>query len=137
MKRLMYLILMNMMLTINGCASMFGMPTSSPFTDAANNATTAATTSISASCSPMLGWLGGICALGGMSLLVLTGGRLGWRPIIGGVIFITINYALATYASWFFLPVVIATGAVSLAWAGKIIYRIINDDQIKIKEMLK
>ena len=127
MKRLMYLILMSMMLTFNGCASMFGMPTSNPLTDAANNVTAAATTSISASCSPMLGWLGGVCALGGMALLVATGGRLGWRAIIGGVIFITINYALALYASWFFLPVVIATGAISLAWAGKIVMGIFKE----------
>jgi hypothetical protein len=85
----------------------------------------------------MLGWLGGVCALGGMALLVLTGGRLGWRPLIGGIIFIVINYALAVYASWFFLPVVIATGAISLAWAGKIVWKIVNDDTIKIKEILK
>jgi len=136
MKRLIYLILITMMLS--GC-SMFGTPkpASNPLTDAANSATAAATTSISASCSPMLGWLGGVSALGGMALLVLTGGRLGWRPIIGGIVFIIINYALAMYASWFFLPVAIATGAVSLAWAGKIIHRIINDDKIKIKEILK
>jgi hypothetical protein len=90
-----------------------------------------------ATCSPMLGWLGGICTLAGMAMLVLTGGRLGWRPVIGGVLFIVLNYALAMYASWFFLPVVIATAAISLAWAGKIVYRIINDDKIKLKEMLK
>ena len=88
-------------------------------------------------CSPMLGWLGGICTLGGMALIVLTGGRMGWRPAIAGVLFVILNYALALYASWFFLPVVIATAAISLAWAGKIIYRIINDDEIKIKEILK
>tara|TARA_R100000664_G_C2747011_1_gene134620 strand:- start:1611 stop:1832 length:222 start_codon:yes stop_codon:yes gene_type:complete len=70
-----------------------------------------------------------------MALLVLTGGRMGMRPIIGGIIFVVINYALATYASWIFLPVVIATGAISLAWAGKIIWKIVNDDDIKIKEM--
>jgi hypothetical protein len=90
-----------------------------------------------ATCSPMLGWLGGICTLSGMALLVLTGGRIGWRPVIGGVIFIVTNYALALYASWFFLPMVIATAAISLAWAGKIVYRIVNDDNIKIKEILK
>jgi hypothetical protein len=85
----------------------------------------------------MLGWLGGICTLGGMALLVLTGGRMGYRPLIGGILFVVLNYALALYANWFFLPVVIATGTVSLAWAGKIIFRIVNDDTIKIKEILK
>lgn len=88
------------------------------------------------SCSPMLGWIGGICTLSGMALLVLTGGRMGWKPVIGGIIFIVINYALAMYASWIFLPVVIATGGISLAWAGKIIWKIVNDDDIKFKEIL-
>ena len=86
-------------------------------------------------CSPMLAWLGGICTLTGMALLVLTGGRMGWKPIIGGIIFIVINYALAQYAGWIFLPVVIATAAISLAWAGKIVWKIVNDDEIKMKEM--
>ena len=86
-------------------------------------------------CSPMLGWLGGICTLGGMALIVLTGGRMGWKPAIAGIIFIVINYALSLYANWIFLPVVIATGAISIAWAGKIIWKIVNDDEIKIKEI--
>ena len=98
--------------------------------------TNAATIAPSASCSPMLGWIGGICTLCGMALLVLTGGRMGWKPVIGGIIFIVINYALAMYASWIFLPVVIATGGISLAWAGKIIWKIVNDDDIKIKEIM-
>jgi len=118
----------------SGCASWF--PTNTP-SSPMDQATVALSTTAVAGCSPMLSWLGGICALSGMALLVLTGGRLGWRPIIGGVLFIVLNYALALYASWFFLPVVIATGAVSLAWAGKIVYRIINDDEIKVKEILK
>ena len=37
----------------------------------------------SSGCSPMLGWLGGICILGGMVLLVITRGSMGWRPVIG------------------------------------------------------
>ena len=80
-----------------------------------------------AHCSPMLGWLGGICTLGGMALLVISGGKMGWRPLIGGVLFVILNYALALYASWFFLPVVIATGAISLAWAGKIVMKILKE----------
>ena len=78
-------------------------------------------------CSPMLGWLGGICTISGMALLVLTGGRMGWRPLIGGILFVILNYALAMYASWFFLPVVIATGMISLAWAWKIVLEIYKE----------
>ena len=86
-------------------------------------------------CSPMLSWLGGICTLCGMAMLVLTSGRMGWSPLIGGILFVVINYALSLYSAWIFLPVVIATGAISLAWAGKIVWRIVNDDDIKINEM--
>jgi hypothetical protein len=88
-----------------------------------------------AACSPMLGWIGGVCILGGMVLLVVTRGTMGWRPIIGGVAFIGINYALYMYGNWFFLPVAIATGAISLAWSGKIVWKIVNDDNLKFKEL--
>jgi predicted lipid-binding transport protein (Tim44 family) len=90
--------------------------------------------SSSSGCSPMLGWLGGICILGGMVLLVITKGSMGWRPVIGGLIFIGINYALYMYGNWFFLPVAIATGAISLAWSGKIVWKIVNDNDLKLKE---
>jgi hypothetical protein len=89
----------------------------------------------SSACSPMLGWIGGLCLIAGMILLVITRGSMGWRPLIGGVIFIAINWALALYGGWFFLPVAICTGAISLAWTGKIVWKIVNDDEIKIKEM--
>ena len=95
----------------------------------------AVTASPVGSCSPMLSWLGGICILGGMSLLVISRGTMGWRPLIGGVLFVLINYAISMYASWFFLPVAISTGALSLAWTGKIVWKIVNDDNIKLKEL--
>lgn len=116
---------------ILGCSTntgWFPSPTTQMIPDQAVNAPVS-------SCSPMLSWLGGLCTLAGMALLVLTGGRMGWKPLIGGVIFIVINYALSLYASWIFLPVVIATGAISVAWGGKIIWKIVNDDEIKLKEM--
>jgi len=82
-------------------------------------------------CSPMLGLLGGFCLLGGMVLLVISRGTLGWRPLVGGVVFILINYALAMYAHWFFIPVAISTGVISLAWAVKITLRILRNQQLK------
>tara|TARA_R110000824_G_scaffold95455_8_gene229566 strand:- start:118 stop:507 length:390 start_codon:yes stop_codon:yes gene_type:complete len=96
-------------------------------------ALTTATTS--GACSPMLSWLGGVCILGGMALLVISRGTMGWRPLIGGIVFLLINYAIALYANWFFLPVAICTGALSLAWTGKIVWKIVNDDKIKLKEL--
>ena len=130
MKRLLtYLLFSGIIL---GCSTKTGWFPTSPTQVIPNEAINAPV----ASCSPMLSWLGGLCTLCGMALLVLTGGRLGWRPLIGGLAFVVINYALAMYASWIFLPVVIATGGISLAWAGKIVWKIVNDDDIKIKEML-
>ncbi len=82
-------------------------------------------------CNPMLGLLGGLCCLGGMVMLVVTQGRIGWRPIIGGIVFIMINYALSLYAHWFFLPVAISTGIIGLAWTAKIVYKIINNKELK------
>ena len=82
-------------------------------------------------CGSILGCLGGLCTLCGMALLVITRGQMGWRPLIGGIVFVVINYALAMYSSWFFLPVAIATGAVSLAWAGKIVWNIFKEKKLR------
>jgi len=114
-----------------------GCSTTSWFDTAKNSVPTQmpAAVSSSSACSPMLGWIGGVCILGGMVLLVISRGSMGWRPVIGGVIFIGINYALYMYGNWFFLPVAIATGAISLAWSGKIVWKIVNDDNLKLKEL--
>ena len=84
----------------------------------------------------ILSVIGGFCLLAGMILLVLTRGSMGWRGVIGGVSMIVVNYLIALYAAWIFIPVVVITGAISLAWGWRIIVRIINDDDIKIKEIV-
>ena len=84
----------------------------------------------------ILSVIGGFCLLAGMVLLVLTRGSMGWRGVIGGVSMIIVNYLIAIYAAWIFIPVVVITGAISLAWGWRIIVRIINDDDIKIKEIV-
>ena len=115
-----------LLLFLTGCVSAPSMPTgitesmSQSIAEEASNP-----------CSPMLGWLGGICCLGGIVLLVISRGAMGWRPLIGGVGFILVNYALALYAHWFFIPVAIGTGVISLAWAIKIVLRILKDEKIK------
>lgn len=125
-----YLTLAILSVTLYGCISPPTMNTSA--TTGAIDAMTTATTA--GECSPMLSWLGGICILAGMAMLVLSRGTMGWRPLIGGIIFLLINYAISLYADWFFLPVAISTGALSLAWAGKVVWKIVNDDNIKLKE---
>jgi hypothetical protein len=84
----------------------------------------------------ILSVIGGFCLLAGMILLVLTRGSMGWRGVIGGVSMIVVNYLIALYATWIFIPVVVITGAISLAWGWRIIVKIINDDDIKVKEMV-
>mgnify|MGYP003112163080 FL=1 len=85
----------------------------------------------SSSCNPMLGLLGGLCCLGGMIMLVITQGKVGWRPIIGGIVFIMINYALAMYAHWFFIPVAISTGVIGLAYTSRIVIKILKNKELK------
>ena len=122
MKRL-ALVLSILMVSCSSMSRVFTSPSTTDRVIGAMESPVAAGTT----CSPMLGWLGGICTLGGMALLVITGGKMGWRPLIGGILFVVLNYALALYASWFFLPVVIATGMISLAWAWKIVLEIYKE----------
>ena len=51
---------------------------------------------------------------------------MGWRPVIGGIILITINYLIAMYADWLFIPVLVVTGAISLAWGWRTVRDIIK-----------
>ena len=92
---------------------------------------TAALDQESNSCSPILGLLGGVCCLGGMVLLVISQGKMGWRPIIGGIVFILINYAMAVYAHWFFIPVAVSTGIIGLAWTARIVLKILKNKELK------
>ena len=127
-----YLTTMLMCGTLHGCMSSPKIMNTSA-TDGVITSMNAATTE--GDCSPMLSWLGGICILAGMALLVISRGTMGWRPLVGGIVFLLINYAISLYAHWFFLPVAISTGALSLAWAGKVVWKIVNDDKIKLKEL--
>ena len=67
----------------------------------------------------ILSGIGGLCLLSGMVLLTVSRGTMGWRQVIGGVSLIILNYIISRYASWIFLPLIGATGAISLAWGYK------------------
>ena len=69
----------------------------------------------------MLSWIGGISIIGGIAALVITRGSMGVRALAIGVGLILLNYAVARYAVWVFLPVLIATGSISLAYGYKIV----------------
>tara|TARA_Y100000004_G_scaffold79548_1_gene89390 strand:- start:67 stop:471 length:405 start_codon:yes stop_codon:yes gene_type:complete len=74
----------------------------------------------------VLSAIGGLCLLAGMALLVISRGTMGWRPVIGGVIMITVNYLIALYADWLFIPVLVVTGAISLAWGWRTVTSLIK-----------
>ena len=72
----------------------------------------------------ILSGVGGICLLAGMVLLVVSRGTMGWRPVIGGVALVLLNYMVCEYADWIFIPVVVATGCISAAWGWKVVENI-------------
>lgn len=74
----------------------------------------------------ILSGIGGFCLLGGLILLTISRGTMGWRPIIGGISLIVLNYVISIYASWIFLPIIGATGAISLVWGWSCIRDIIR-----------
>ena len=75
----------------------------------------------------VLSAVGGLCLLSGMALLVLSRGTMGWRPIIGGVLLVLLNYVIARYADWIFIPVILATGCISAAWGWNTILDIFKE----------
>lgn len=74
---------------------------------------------------------GGLCLVAGMVLLVITSGRKGWYPIIGGVILVVLNYLVAKYDDYLFYPLVVCTGLISAAWTYKVIKQILLEKKTK------
>ena len=74
----------------------------------------------------MLPWLGGVAILGGLALLVISGGRKGWYPLLIGIGLILLNWIVLTYAHALFIPVVVATGSLTLAVGYKVATAILN-----------
>ena len=69
----------------------------------------------------MLSLIGGLCLIAGMALLVVTAGRKGWFPSIGGVILVVLNFLMSQYSDLIFYPLVACTGLISAAWTYKTI----------------
>jgi hypothetical protein len=76
----------------------------------------------------MLPWLGGVAILGGLALLVISGGRKGWYPLLIGIGLILLNWIVLTYAHALFIPVVVATGSLTLAVGYKVVAAILNKE---------
>jgi hypothetical protein len=81
----------------------------------------------------LLSLLGGICILGGVAAMVITRGSLGLRALGVGLGLVILNYTIARYADWIFIPVLVASAAISMAYA----YRIVRQAILKKKETKK
>lgn len=78
----------------------------------------------------VLSWIGGLSTMAGILALMITRGAMGMRAIIIGCLLIVLNFAIANYLSWILVPVLVATGAISLSWS----YITIKQMLIKKKE---
>lgn len=68
---------------------------------------------------------GGLCLVAGMILLVVTSGRKGWYPVIGGIALVILNYLVAKYDDFIFYPLVVCTAMISTAWTYKTVRQIL------------
>jgi len=80
----------------------------------------------SPSASTMLPWVGGLATIGGIIALVLTRGSVGGRAIIIGVLLVVLNEVMHRYADAFFVPILIGTACVSLAYAWRTLRHALN-----------
>jgi hypothetical protein len=78
----------------------------------------------------ILSLVGGLAIAGGIVALVISRGGLGIRACVIGLACILINYAVCRYADWIFIPVLIATAAISISYA----YRIVRQALLQKKE---
>lgn len=79
----------------------------------------------SAGHDPVLSFVAAACLLAGVAALVVTRGKLGTRAVVVGLGLVVLNYVLASFAAWLFIPVLVATGAISLGYAYTIVRRLL------------
>jgi hypothetical protein len=103
---------------LGGCGAIDSIFHTSPSTYDLESSVTSAASSISNNLS-MLSGIGGISILGGIVLLVVSAGRKGWWPILGGIGLIFINTLLQEYFHYIALPIIVASGVISSLWAIK------------------
>tara|TARA_R110000824_G_scaffold119200_4_gene273165 strand:- start:2502 stop:2882 length:381 start_codon:yes stop_codon:yes gene_type:complete len=118
--KLKYLIF-SLLLVLVGCGAMQLIP---GFSESSPTDKVLETITESQETLTILSGVGGLCLLAGMALLVISKGTTGWRPLIGGVLLILLNYMVARYADWIFIPVIIATGCISATWGWRVILSI-------------
>ena len=76
----------------------------------------------------LLSFVGGISTLVGIAVLVITRGAMGMRAIIIGIGLVILNFVIANYLSWILVPVLVATGLISLAWGYVTVKQLLNKE---------
>jgi hypothetical protein len=78
----------------------------------------------------VLSWTAGLSILAGMALLVITGGRKGKWPVLGGVGLVLISFLVSRYHTVIFYPLVACTGVISIVWTWKIVRQILKERKL-------
>ena len=129
--KLLYFLLLLCCLAAIGCSSLpsFGGSGSS-ITSSVSGATKGAVNSVTnpAGALSILSVVGGLSTFAGIAALVITKGAMGFRAILGGIGLCLVNYAVSMYADWIFIPAIIATGIISLAFGYKTIREMLDGD---------
>ena len=112
------------LLTLSGCSSFPKSPSPTDPTQLMKDASVSEPLTV-------LSVTGGLCLLAGMVLLVITRGTKGWYPVIGGGILVLLNYMVAKYDDWIFIPVVVLSGMISAAWAYRVVVQILTEKKSK------
>lgn len=113
-----YLYLMLVFLVLAGCETTVPLrTTSSTFRELKESAESEPLTVLSVT--------GGLCLVAGMVLLVITSGKKGWYPVIGGLLLVVLNYVVARYSHYLFAPALVFTGMISAAWTYKTVKQIL------------
>lgn len=110
-------------------ASCAGLPDSGAYAGKAKSL--AASASEATETLTVLSFIGGICLVAGMALLVMTSGKKGWFPIVGGLGMVLLNYVVAAYSDFLFIPLIACTGVISAAWAYKTVRQILMEKKAK------
>tara|TARA_R100001082_G_C4362878_1_gene160275 strand:+ start:1222 stop:1521 length:300 start_codon:yes stop_codon:yes gene_type:complete len=74
---------------------------------------------------------GGLCLIAGMALLVVTSGRKGWYPVIGGIILVVLNFLVAEYSHYIFIPLTVCSAMISAAWTYRTVRQLIQEKKSK------
>tara|TARA_X000001388_G_scaffold27043_1_gene19080 strand:- start:5576 stop:5968 length:393 start_codon:yes stop_codon:yes gene_type:complete len=111
-----------------GCNTLpsFGKTLGSSFTSGASDATGAVSDATGA--LSILSVVGGLATLAGIAALVITKGAMGFRAIFAGIGLCLVNFVVSQYADWIFIPAIIATGIISLAFGYKTIREMLDGD---------